>query len=229
MVPAQVPFRPWTLVTYMFLHAGFGHIFMNMLGLFFFGPRLEERLGGPDFLKLYFLAGMGGALLSFGAPFTPVVGASGGVFGVLMGFAMYWPKENIYIWGVLPVESRFLIGFLAIMSLYSGLTGANASVAHFAHLGGFAAGYLYLKRREKKRRVRVVERPNSEYKSPGVIDVEAQHRWEHMDMESLHEINRAEVSKILEKMQEVGVRGITPEERTFLDRMAQSLKRTSRR
>ena len=83
-------YRPWTVFTYMFLHANTMHLVFNMIGVFFFGPRLEAKLGGSAFLKLYFLSGLGGALLSFAfGPQAPVVGASGAVFGILIGFAHY--------------------------------------------------------------------------------------------------------------------------------------------
>jgi len=141
LYPAAILYRPWGVVTYMFIHGGFTHLLFNMIGLFFFGPRLEMRLGGGGFLRLYLLSGLGGALFSFVfAPFGAVVGASGAVFGILLGFALYWPREPIYIWGVLPVESRWLVAFLAIAALYSGVSGSGQGVAHFAHLGGFAAG-----------------------------------------------------------------------------------------
>src|SRR5665811_2185138 len=99
LVPYAVLYRPWTLVSYMFLHGGIGHIFFNMLALYFFGPRLESRLGGRDFLTLYFLSGLGGAVFSFlFARQYPVIGASGAVYGVLLGFAMFWPREKIYLY-----------------------------------------------------------------------------------------------------------------------------------
>jgi membrane associated rhomboid family serine protease len=107
-IPAAILVRPWTIITYMFLHGGFAHIFFNMLALFFFGPRLEMRLGGGRFLALYFVAGVTGALLSLiefvatGGNIA-IVGASGAVFGVMLGYAHYWPRDRIFIWGILPV------------------------------------------------------------------------------------------------------------------------------
>jgi hypothetical protein len=96
LYPPWALFRPWTVFTYMFLHANTMHLLFNMIGLFFFGPRLEAKLGSGGFLKLYFLSGLGGAALSFiFAPQAAVVGASAAVFGVLIGFAHYWPRENI--------------------------------------------------------------------------------------------------------------------------------------
>src|SRR5262245_47330076 len=91
-VPADVVSRPWTLLTYMFLHADLGHIAFNMLGLLFFGPRLEMFLEANRFLMLYFISGLAGALLSaIIAPGSPIIGASGAVYGVFLGFARYWP------------------------------------------------------------------------------------------------------------------------------------------
>nr|AIA15515.1 Rhomboid family [uncultured bacterium] len=146
-VPAGIIYRPWTVVTYMFAHdpTSFWHIAMNMLGLYFFGPPLEARWGSKEFLKFYFICGMGGALLSFLFAHSPIIGASAAVYGVMLGFAMNWPDVPIYIWGIFPVPAKVLVGLFAVFSLYSGITGRDAGVAHFAHLGGFAAAYLYLK------------------------------------------------------------------------------------
>ena len=142
--------RPWTALTYTFLHADFMHLLFNMIGLFFFGPRLEERLGGRDFLILYFGSGMGGAILSFiFAPASAVVGASGAVFGVLLGFAYFWPRENIHIWGVIPIQARWLAILLVAVSLYFGFSSGRSSIAHFAHLGGLVLAFGYLKIRER--------------------------------------------------------------------------------
>ena len=219
LVPQIVLLRPWTLVTYMFLHGGFWHLFLNMLGLFFFGPRLEGRLGPRPFLWLYFCSGLGGALFSFLPPLAPVVGASGAVFGVLLGFARYWPNEPIYIWGVLPVQARWLIIFLAAYSLYAGLTQLNDGVAHFAHLGGFAGGFLFLQFWDRRHRARMVEKRNSFYKASGAPDIEARRRWEAIPLEDLHELNRSEVVVLLQKVQSAGIKSLTSDERAFLDRM----------
>src|SRR5260370_10515919 len=92
LIPVYVLYRPWTILTYMFLHANFGHIFFNMLSLFFFGPRLEAHLGGLKFFGLYLVSGIAGGLLSWVfTPVTAIVGASGAVFGVMLGYAIYWP------------------------------------------------------------------------------------------------------------------------------------------
>ena len=151
-VPALVVQQPWTLLTYMFLHGGLFHIAFNMLGLYFFGPRLELELGQRDFLLLYVISGLSGALFSFVTPYVAVIGASAAVFGVFIGFARYWPRERIYIWGVLPVQARWLVVAMAVLALLGGAGMGDAGIAHFAHLGGFAGGFLFLIIRDRNTR-----------------------------------------------------------------------------
>ena len=128
--PGAVLQTPWTPVTYMFLHAGFGHLFGNMIGIFFFGPRLEQRLGAKGFLTLYFAAGMGGALFEsilalFIGPVS-MVGASGGVFGILAGFAYFWPRETILLFPIpIPIQAWLLVTLYVLWSLYAGLSSAS--------------------------------------------------------------------------------------------------------
>ncbi len=221
LVPIQVPFRPWTVITYMFLHGGLGHIFFNMIGLFFFGPRLEQKLGGRHFILFYFVSGMVGAALSILTPRVPIVGASGAVFGVLLGFARYWPRDKIYIWGILPIQARVLVVILAAASLWSGLSGAGAGVAHFTHLGGFLGGYLYLKwmeyhspARQFKRKMAVAEQ--SVLRGSGDMK-----RWSQIARDDLHPINREELDRILEKIKSTGVGSLKPDEIAFLNRFSQ--------
>lgn len=143
--PSRVFTQPWTLGTYMFVHAGALHLLLNMLGLFFFGPVLEERWGGREFLKFYLLAGLGAALLALMFPQAPIVGASGAVYGVMVAFAMNWPESPIYIYGIFPVKAKWLVGGLVGLSLFFALSGGGGGVAHLAHLGGALTAFLYLK------------------------------------------------------------------------------------
>jgi len=227
LVPMQVLARPWTALTYMFLHAGLWHLLANMLGLFFFGPRLEARLGGRSFLGLYVASGLGGAALSFlFAPYAMVIGASGAVFGIMLGFALYWPTEPIYLWGLLPVQARWLVAALAVLSLWSGLAGAADGVAHFAHLGGFAAGFVYLKAYERRaRRWRPTPAPSAIQRYLAELRQDAA-RWSAIRREELHPINRAEVERILAKVAEHGPASLTPDERAFMERMSAAQERT---
>jgi len=143
--PARVIPQFWTVVTYMFVHVGLFHLLFNSLALFFFGPPLEERWGSKDFLKFYFLAGMGGAAMSLLFPYQSIAGASAAVYGIMVAFAMYWPDNPIYIWGIFPVKAKYLVGFIVGLSVFFALTGGQSGVAHLAHLGGAVAAFAYLK------------------------------------------------------------------------------------
>ncbi len=217
LVPIWIFQRPWTLITYMFLHAGIWHLFFNMLALYFFGPRLEMEIGSRHFFWLYLISGLMGAVLSFVfTPYTYIVGASGAIFGVLYGFAHFWPREQIYIWGVLPIEARWLVIGMAALALFGGFGGGGGDIAHFAHLGGFAGGFLYLKwlgRRGTARKFGM-EIPTS---SPSTTDLK---RWSRIPRERLHEVNRAELDRIMAKLKASGPESLTATERAFLDRFS---------
>lgn len=220
-VPAEVFIRPWTLFTYQFVHGSFGHIAFNMLALYFLGPRVEERLGPSRFLMLYLVSGLTGGLLSI--PFMPnamIVGASGSVYGVLLAFARFWPRERLYIWGVLPVEAWLLVVGFTVLSLVSGFGGLDGQTAHFAHLGGFLGGWLYLAYLDvasPARKFKARATPAAERGSPSGEDLK---RWSAIDRSRLHEVNRDEIDRVLAKVHQHGAGSLTGEERAFLDRFA---------
>ena len=143
--PSRILTRPWGAVTYMFLHAGFWHVFINMLMLFFFGLPLERRWGSREFIKYYLVCGLGGVALSFLFQSSSIIGASAAVYGVMIAFAMTWPDAPIYIWGIFPVKAKWLAAFLFVVSTLSALGGGGDGIAHFAHLGGLVTGFIYLK------------------------------------------------------------------------------------
>lgn len=143
--PSDVIRRPWSLVTYMFLHGDLWHLLINMLVLFFFGPPLEARWGSKEFLRFYLLCGLGGAALSFVFMPNAIIGASAAVYGVMLAFAMAWPEAPIYVWGIFPVKAKWLATFLFVITFMSAFGGAGGGIAHFAHLGGLLTGFLYLK------------------------------------------------------------------------------------
>lgn len=219
-LPALLMYRPWTLVTYMFVHANFGHIFWNMLVLFFFGPRVESRLGAARFLGLYFVSGFAGALLSFIDPMVPIIGASGAIFGVELAYARYWPRDRIYIWGILPVEAWILVIVMAAVSLFGGL-GRVGNVAHWAHLGGFAGAALYLALIDRFSPGRRFRAANSTPPKPGLLGERgALERWNRIRGEDLHEVNRTELERIRRVLVEHGVAGLTADDRSFLERFS---------
>jgi membrane associated rhomboid family serine protease len=218
--PAWILDQPWSPLTYMFLHAGFWHILFNMLMLYFFGPRLEGRIGSRDFILLYLVAGLSGALFSFLTPNAAVVGASGAVLGVIYGFAHFWPQERIYIWGILPIPAWGLVVGTAALSIWFGISGGG-SVAHFAHLGGLAGGWGFLKLRDRRSTAfqrKASAEPSTVEKVTGKAAREEK-KWESIDLESLHEINRSEVERIREKIVDEGKASLTPDERAFMNRM----------
>ena len=216
LVPALLPVRPWTVISYQFLHAGFMHLLFNMIALYFFGPRLEARIGSRHFVLLYLLSGAGGAMLSIFTPMAAIVGASGAVFGVLLGFASYWPRERIYIYALIPVEARVLVIFMAALSLWSGISGGG-NVAHFAHLGGFVGGWIYLKLMERSspaRKFKMKVAAGTQGRPSG-RDLQ---RWEGVDRDGLHPINRDEYDRVLQKARKDGVPSLTVQERAFMER-----------
>jgi membrane associated rhomboid family serine protease len=207
--------QPWTFVTYMFLHGGLGHLFFNMLGLFFFGSRVEARMGGTRFIQLYFVAGITGALLSLVlSPNAGIIGASGGVFGVMMAFAAFWPRDRIYIWGVLPVEAWLLVGLTTLFALFSGLTGSSGGTAHFAHLGGYVGAYLYLLALDRFS-------PSKQFKAKvakvaPTTEKALKANWRNVNLEGVHQLSREEVNRILDKINAEGMGSLSAEEKLFL-------------
>ena len=154
LIPAAVvkDFKVWQLATYMFLHAGFGHIIWNMLALWMFGADLEQMWGTRKFLRFYFFCGIGAGicvvllnyLLPWGKPNIPTMGSSGAIFGILMACAMLFPTRTI-LWGFLiPIQMKYfvmIVGAIAFMMSFQ--SGSN--VSNFAHLGGLLFGYIFLK------------------------------------------------------------------------------------
>ena len=211
-VPRYVLRQPWTIITYMFLHGGLGHIFFNMLALFFFGPRTEDRLGSRRFITLYMIGGISGAIFSLlFARNAAVIGASGAIFGVMLAYAYFWPRDRILIWGIIPVEARVLVVITTILALYSGLGGSAGGVADFAHLGGFAGAFLYLRWVETTqgaRRFRSAVQPK--------VPEKALTNWKRVDPKAVHEINRDELNRVLDKVSRTGLASLTPEEKRFL-------------
>lgn len=178
-------FRPWQIVTHMFTHANFMHLFFNMFSLYMFGSVLERVLGPKRFLTFYLLTGLGGAFLhelvnilqvyhisglvninydiinNLNIPFSskeelaqiffsPMVGASGAVFGVLIGFAFFFPNSQLMlIFPPIPIRAKTLVFILIASELFLGYQ-QQGNIAHFAHLGGALFGYLILKSWKRK-------------------------------------------------------------------------------
>jgi membrane associated rhomboid family serine protease len=219
-VPARALRQPWTIVTYMFLHAGFGHILFNMLSLFFFGPQVEQRLGANRFLILYLAGGFTGALASaLIMPRVGLVGASAATFAVFYAFARLWPRAQVLVWGVFPVEARVMIVIMTVISLLGGAGIMRGNIAHFAHLGGFLGGWLAMRGFGVRSTLpRPVNTDSVVPRTPppaGAVE-----KWKQIPLERLHPVNRGEAERVLAKLAAGGAAGLTAEEREFLDRFS---------
>ena len=145
-LPAADPsgFWPWQLVSYGFLHAGFWHIFFNMFILWMFGVQIENTWGSKRFAIFYFTCIIGAGLTHLAFVDSPVIGASGAVFGVMLAFAMMFPNRPIYIYFLFPIKAKWLMLGLGVLELFYGFSGTQGSVANFAHLGGMVVGFVVI-------------------------------------------------------------------------------------
>ena len=144
-------FRPWQLVTYAFLHDpnGITHIFFNMFALYMFGPSLEQYWGPRRFLGYYLVCVIAAGATQLAVEYAlgggePTIGASGGIFGILLAFAMLFPRARILLYFAIPMPAWLFVAGYAVLELFFGVTGRQASVAHFAHLGGMLGGAIMM-------------------------------------------------------------------------------------
>ena len=149
--PIGAGFLPWQLVTYAFLHGSLMHIAFNMFALYMFGGAIERVFGTRRYIAYYFVCVVSAALAQLltaalsGAVY-PTVGASGGVFGLLLAYAMYFPHNRIMlIFPPIPMPARLFVIVYAALELFLGVTGTEEGVAHFAHLGGLVGGFLMIR------------------------------------------------------------------------------------
>ena len=150
-------FEPWQLITYSFLHGGFTHIFFNMFALYMFGSEIE-RLFGSRFYAMYYFASVITAAIThliisawMGAAPAPMVGASGGIYGLLLAFGIYFPHRRVMLlFPPIPMPARVFVFGFALLELVLGITQTAAGVAHFAHLGGMLGGWLMIQYRRGK-------------------------------------------------------------------------------
>ncbi len=166
----------WTIVTYMFVHGGLLHLAVNMYTLFMFGPRVEHAWSAKDFTRYYFICGFGGWLahLLF-VKNAGLIGASAAVMGVMLAYAMRWPDDEVYLFGIVPIKVKWLVAIFALSNLVSGIgmSATGSGVAYLAHLGGLAAGFLYLRTTSSvgfdKLRQRVTQIPDVPDETPRAI------------------------------------------------------------
>ena len=150
--PTTPWFKPWQVVSYMFMHGGFWHLFFNMYSLYIFGMAVERILGQKKYLILYFLAGLGAAAAQLGVQAldpaiqgVPTVGASGCIYGIIVAFAMIFPEARLaLVFPPVTLSAKWMAIIFIGIELITGITGTQAGVAHFAHLGGALIGWLLI-------------------------------------------------------------------------------------
>ena len=169
--PTSMYFHWWQVITHMFMHGGFWHIFFNMYTLLIFGCVVERIIGSKKFLLFYFICGLGAVALHLGVEYlqmqsymqgaalgnataiqnialiknTPTVGASGAIYGVLMGYAMLFPESRMtLLFPPVTLSAKWMVVIFAAIELFTGVTGISAGIAHFAHLGGMLIGWLMI-------------------------------------------------------------------------------------
>ncbi len=237
--PIGPNFYPWQILTYMFMHAGFLHIFFNMLALWMFGMELENVWGSKKFLIYYLMCGIGGGLSNLLVGFlmgqgAPTVGASGAVFGVLLAFGMLFPDRLIYIYFFLPIRAKYMVILWIGLELVYGVTGTTDGVAHFAHLGGAFVGFIYmavdlnliplkgwfegLKRQEPRPygdspRVRRADPP---VRDAQFYDIQTG-RPMHHDQNGSQEVTQEVIDAILDKISTGGYQSLSDEEKRILN------------
>jgi len=157
--PQTGHFQVWQLLTYGFMHGGFTHLFFNMFALYMFGSDIERLFGSRRYLVYYLLCVIGAALMHLivvtaaGRPPSPMVGASGGVFGLLLAFGMAFPRRMLMlIFPPIPMPAWLFVTLYGIFELVMGVTQTASGVAHFAHLGGMATGFVIIRYWQAQRR-----------------------------------------------------------------------------
>lgn len=225
-------FYPWQLITYIFMHGGFWHLFLNMFALWMFGVELENIWGSRKFFAYYLMCGVGAGLSNLflspviGGLQLPTIGASGAVYGILVAFAMLFPNREIYLYFLLPIKAKYFVAAYMLLEIFS--VGSNTGIAHLAHLGGGIIGFVYLIltknnvydlfRFNKKPRV-TPQRPTNIYSNryyekfnkPSDDDIIDADYFEKSD-----EITQEKIDEILDKIGKYGYKSLSEEEKRIL-------------
>lgn len=231
-------FQVWQLITYQFMHGGFGHIFFNMFALWMFGMEIENNWGSKKFLIFYLLCGVVAGLFQLfltpllGASPAVTIGASGAVYGVLIGFALMFPDRPIYLYFLLPIKAKYLVGFLIILEFLL-VDSAGSNVAHLAHLGGALAGFLFIMFDSTidvplKRSLNISSgyRSNQNFQNPfsGFADkfkqksqnIEDAKYYDINQKKDDKEVTQEEIDRILDKISQSGYQNLSEKEKKIL-------------
>lgn len=231
MNPGLAGSRPWGVLTYLFVHSGIIHLATNMLGLYLFGTAVENRMGSRSFLLYYLYCGVGAALfsllLSLAIPQSPMIGASGAVFGVMVAFAVFWPDVEIFVFPIpVPIKARTLVIGLALFDLVAAKF-FNDGIAHEAHIGGMIAGYMFF-RIQSFSRQRTVPAPRQQPERVVMVQQTATRESEPHAVQPIRPAAprlasdpvAAELDRVLDKISATGITSLTPDEKRFLDEVS---------
>lgn len=209
LLPSQVlNFKVWQVVTYMFLHGSFLHLFFNMFILFMFGLELERIWGGKELLRYYLFVGIGAAIFSFffvGNSSTVIIGSSGAIFGLFLAYGLIYPERYILLFFVFPLKMKYaLVLFTGVSLLLSFDSGTN--IAHFTHLGGIIVGFVYLRRHELFKKWNYY------------LITQAEKKQQQKSKKLEDKINKLhyDVDELLLKISEKGIQSLTDKERNLL-------------
>lgn len=198
----------WQAVTYMFLHGGLFHILFNMFALWLFGSDIERKWGEKEFLKYYFLTGVGAGILTYLSSThstIPTVGASGAIFGLLVAYGLMFPNRIILVSLIFPMKAKYVALLLGAIEFMACMRGAQDGIGHPAHLGGMLIGLFYLKYWPRISFKYVNERQ------------EERHKKEEMLFDD-------KVDAILDKINREGIESLTEREKSILNRYREKLK-----
>jgi membrane associated rhomboid family serine protease len=230
LYPIGQGFQVWQLVTYMFMHGSLLHLFFNMFALWMFGMELENEWGSKKFLVYYFLCGLGAGLTNlFISPLFavagPTVGASGAIYGVLLAFGLMYPDRPIFLYFLVPIRARYFVLIYIGLEVYAGVTGTADGVAHFAHLGGAAVGWLYLMvDRGHIPLLRWWYRARVQFRPEAGVETHAPYRHEHVGEAKYYDLQgdddqhsaQQRIDEILDKISRGGYQNLTEEEKKML-------------
>jgi len=237
-------FQVWQLITYQFMHGGFSHILFNMFALWMFGSSIEDVFGSKKFLIFYLLAGVSAGLLHLfvspllGSSSAVTIGASGSVYGVLIAYALFFPDNLIFLYFLIPVKAKYLIGFLVVIEFLA-VDSASSGVAHLAHLGGALFGFLYIMfDKNSYVSLKNLFNKSSYYKSnpkkdlftnpfsrTSQTDNDVQDaNYYDINHKEDSEINQAEIDKILDKISQSGYQNLTEHEKKILFQASKKMK-----
>lgn len=252
--PIGSGFYVWQLLTYQFIHGNIWHIFFNLLALWMFGAELESLWGSRKFILYYLLCGIGAGLTQlYIAPLIsgtgPTIGASGAIYGVLLAFGLTFPDRPIFMFPFfIPIPAKFFVIIYAVLELLMGFSSSGGGVAHFAHLGGAATGFLLFKFGDKigiynfvnrlfRKKTYTTYSGYSTYREPEIYKV----NWETPQQKPQprqpeerksagglnvngEEITQAKIDEILDKITESGYQNLTDREKRILFELSQKLK-----